>query len=88
MQGTWRDSSLTQQREFGLPAASGTHESTARAIVLESSSLFGALLAAKVKVRSGQSIDEAVASINALERELKARVPNLKWCFIEPDAAD
>jgi cation diffusion facilitator family transporter len=46
------------------------------------------MLAAKIKMRSGQSIDEAVASINALERELKARVPNLKWCFIEPDVAD
>jgi cation diffusion facilitator family transporter len=46
------------------------------------------MLAAKIKVRSGQSIDEAVASINALERELKARVPNLKWCFIEPDVVD
>jgi len=46
------------------------------------------MLAAKIKMRSGQSIGEAVASINALERELKARVPNLKWCFIEPDVDD
>ena len=46
------------------------------------------MLAAKIKMRSGQSIGEAVASINALERELKARVPNLKWCFIEPDVVD
>jgi len=46
------------------------------------------MLAAKIKMRSGQSIGEAVTSINALERELKARVPNLKWCFIEPDVAD
>ena len=46
------------------------------------------MLAAKIKMRSGQSIGEAVASINALERDLKARVPNLKWCFIEPDVAD
>jgi cation diffusion facilitator family transporter len=46
------------------------------------------MLAAKIKMRSGQSIGEVVASINALERELKARVPNLKWCFIEPDVAD
>ena len=46
------------------------------------------MLAAKIKMRSGQTIDEAVASINALERELKARVPKLKWCFIEPDVAD
>jgi divalent metal cation (Fe/Co/Zn/Cd) transporter len=46
------------------------------------------MLAAKIKMRSGQSIDQAVASINALERELKARVPKLKWCFIEPDVTD
>jgi cation diffusion facilitator family transporter len=46
------------------------------------------MLAAKIKMRSGQSIDQAVDSINALERELKARVPKLKWCFIEPDVAD
>jgi len=46
------------------------------------------MLAAKIKMRSGQTIDEAVGSINALERELKARVPKLKWCFIEPDVSD
>lgn len=46
------------------------------------------MLAAKIKVRSSLSIDEAVASINSLERELKRRVPNLKWCFIEPDVTD
>jgi cation diffusion facilitator family transporter len=46
------------------------------------------MLAAKIKMRSGQSIDEAVQNINALERELKARVPKLKWCFIEPDVVE
>jgi len=46
------------------------------------------MLAAKVKIQSGLTIDQAVARINALERELKARVPNLKWCFIEPDTSD
>jgi cation diffusion facilitator family transporter len=46
------------------------------------------MLAAKIKIRSELSIDEAVDSINALERELKARVPNLKWCFVEPDVTD
>lgn len=33
-------------------------------------------------------IGVAVESINALERELKARVPQLKWLFIEPDVED
>lgn len=46
------------------------------------------MLAAKIRIQSGRSIDEAVASINALERELKARIPKLKWCFIEPDVED
>ena len=34
------------------------------------------------------TINAAVADINALERTLKARVPNLKWLFIEPDVTD
>jgi len=46
------------------------------------------MLAAKIKMRGDMTIDAAVASINALERELKARVPNLKWLFIEPDVKD
>ncbi len=46
------------------------------------------MLAAKIKMRSGMTMDAAIASINALERELKERVPNLKWSFIEPDNAD
>jgi len=46
------------------------------------------MLAAKIKMRPGLTIDEAVAGINALERDLKARVPKLKWCFVEPDVAD
>ena len=46
------------------------------------------MLAAKIKMRPAMNIREAVASINALERELKARVPKLTWCFIEPDVED
>jgi cation diffusion facilitator family transporter len=46
------------------------------------------MLAAKIKMREGMTIEVAVASINALERELKERIPNLKWCFIEPDVSD
>ena len=46
------------------------------------------MLAAKIKLRDDMSINAAVASINLLERELKQRVPNLKWCFIEPDVVD
>ena len=46
------------------------------------------MLAAKIKMRDGMTIDAAVASINSLERELKERIPKLKWCFIEPDVTD
>ncbi len=46
------------------------------------------MLAAKIKLRSGMDIDAAVDSINALERRLKAEIPNLAWCFIEPDVDD
>lgn len=46
------------------------------------------MLAAKIKMKPSLDIDEAVASINALERDLKNKIPNLKWCFIEPDTSD
>jgi cation diffusion facilitator family transporter len=46
------------------------------------------MLAAKIKLRSGVDIETAVASINRLEQALKAEIPNLKWCFVEPDVAD
>ena len=46
------------------------------------------LLAAKIRLRSGLDIDSAVREINELERKLKAEVPGLKWCFIEPDVTD
>jgi hypothetical protein len=29
-----------------------------------------------------------VTHINALERTLKQRIPNLTWCFVEPDVED
>jgi cation diffusion facilitator family transporter len=46
------------------------------------------MLAAKVKVTSGVSIERAIADINALERTLKERIPKLAWCFVEPDVED
>lgn len=46
------------------------------------------MLAAKIKMRPDMSIGNAVDSINALERELKERIPKLRWCFIEPDNED
>jgi len=46
------------------------------------------MLAAKIKIRSGLDIDSAVQVINALEHRLKEEIPNLEWCFIEPDVSD
>lgn len=46
------------------------------------------MLAAKVKICPGVDIDTAVANINDLERKLRERIPNLRWCFIEPDVKD
>lgn len=46
------------------------------------------MLAAKIKLKSGIDIDKAVDDINDLEVRLKEEIPNLKWCFIEPDVVD
>jgi len=46
------------------------------------------MLAAKIQMREGLSIDAACLEINRLERRLKQRVPELRWSFIEPDLED
>jgi cation diffusion facilitator family transporter len=46
------------------------------------------LLAAKVRMQPGITIDEAVDQINALEREIKAKHAEVGWCFVEPDSTD
>ncbi len=46
------------------------------------------MLAAKIRMRSDVSLASAIRSINTLERRLKRKIPNLKWCFIEPDDSD
>ena len=46
------------------------------------------VVAMKVKMRSGMQTEELVEAINVFEREIKARVPEVKWSFIEPDNAD
>jgi cation diffusion facilitator family transporter len=46
------------------------------------------LLAAKVRMRRGLAIEEAVDRINALERAIKECCPVVGWCFIEPDVTD
>ena len=46
------------------------------------------MLAAKIRLRSGISVEQGVAAINKLERQLKQEVPDLKWSFVEPDTSD
>ncbi len=46
------------------------------------------MLATKVRLRKGISMEEGVAAINAMEVRLKASIPELKWCFVEPDLSD
>jgi len=43
------------------------------------------VVAAKLKFRSGMDTDTLVEAINAFERALKSRVPEVRWSFIEPD---
>jgi cation diffusion facilitator family transporter len=46
------------------------------------------MLAAKIKMRKGLTLDEAIDRINALEKTLKKEVPEIGWSFIEPDRFD
>jgi cation diffusion facilitator family transporter len=46
------------------------------------------MLAAKIRMRPDESLSSAIRSINTLERRLKREIPDLKWCFIEPDDSD
>jgi cation diffusion facilitator family transporter len=44
--------------------------------------------AMKLKFRGGLETDQLVDAINAFEVELKKRVPQVRWSFIEPDRSD
>jgi cation diffusion facilitator family transporter len=46
------------------------------------------MLAAKIRMQPELSIGEAVEHINRLEVRIKAKFPEVKWCFVEPDIAD
>jgi cation diffusion facilitator family transporter len=46
------------------------------------------LLAVKVRMRPGLTVDQAVGQINELERALKRKHPEVGWCFVEPDVTD
>ena len=46
------------------------------------------VVAAKLKFRPGLDTDTLVEAINAFERALKAKPPEVRWSFIEPDNQD
>lgn len=46
------------------------------------------MLAAKLRMQPGLSIDEACTAINSLEVRLKRAIPEIGWCFMEPDLRD
>lgn len=46
------------------------------------------VVAMKLKFRSGLETTQLVEAINGFERELKQRVPEVRWSFIEPDHVD
>jgi cation diffusion facilitator family transporter len=46
------------------------------------------MLAIKVRMTPGISIEKAVDLLNGLERSIKARFPEVAWCFVEPDITD
>jgi len=47
------------------------------------------IVAMKVRMRAGlESATEVAHAINAFERRIEAKVPEVKWTFIEPDLSD
>lgn len=46
------------------------------------------MLAAKVKLHCGVSMEVAIKRINALEKRIKGQFPEVQWCFIESDIED
>ena len=46
------------------------------------------MLAIKVRMTSGITIEQAVRCLNAMERSIKARFPEVAWCFVEPDTTE
>jgi cation diffusion facilitator family transporter len=46
------------------------------------------VVAMKLKFRPGLETTQLVEAINAFEKQLKQRVPEVRWSFIEPDTVD
>jgi hypothetical protein len=46
------------------------------------------MLAIKIRMGTGMPIEQAVECINDLERRMRAKFPEIGWCFVEPDVTD
>lgn len=46
------------------------------------------LVACKLKYKPGISGEDMVASINAFEQRVQAKLPEVRWSFVEPDVTD
>ncbi len=46
------------------------------------------MVAAKLRMKPDLTLQQAVHKINLLEVEIKRTVPQVKWCFMEPDCKD
>jgi cation diffusion facilitator family transporter len=68
----------------GLVAQTEGLERLIRAITLQQGP-GEVLVACKVSVRPSLSAAEVVGAINALERKVKERRPEVRWLFVEPD---
>lgn len=44
-----------------------------------------AMLAIKIRMRESMPVGEAARAINELERNIKAAIPDIGWCFVEID---
>jgi cation diffusion facilitator family transporter len=47
-----------------------------------------AMLALKIRMRDDMPVGEAAQAINELERDIKAAIPDIGWCFVEIDVTD
>ena len=46
------------------------------------------MLAIKVRMTRDITLEAAIENLNALERNIKAKFPEVAWCFAEPDTTD
>jgi len=84
--GEAADASLTKTCEE-LAAADPNVERVLRVLTLQQGP--GEIVVAlKLEMRAGMVTAELVEAINSFERQLKLRVPEVRWSFIEPDNAD